>query len=57
MFLLAVVVIALGMLFLLSALALGAGGRLDHPYRVGLVITAALVVGVSLLLEYASATD
>lgn len=57
MFLLAVVLVALGMLFLLTALALGSIGRLPHPHRVALAIGAALVVGIALLLEYRSAAD
>lgn len=52
MFLLAVTVIALATLFLLTALALGAAGRLPHPYRAALVIGAALIVGAALLYEY-----
>ncbi len=57
MFLLAVVLVALGMLFLLTALALGAAGQLRHPYRIVLAVGAALVVGAALLLEYGSAAD
>jgi hypothetical protein len=56
MFLLAVTIVALAMLFLLTALALGAAGRIGHPYRVALAISAALVVGVALLFEYGSAS-
>jgi hypothetical protein len=44
-FLLAVVVIALSLLFLLTALALGAAHRLHHPYRVGLALASALLIG------------
>lgn len=55
MFLLAVALVALGMLFLLTALALGAAGQLRHPYRAALAVGAALIVGAALLLEYGSA--
>ncbi len=57
MFLLGVVVVALGMLFLLTALALGAAGRFDHPVRVALALAAALVLGIALIVEYAAALD
>jgi hypothetical protein len=46
---LGVVVVALGTLFLLTALALGAAGRLCHPYRAGLAVAATLIVGAALL--------
>jgi hypothetical protein len=51
-FLLAVVVVALATLFLLTALALGAAGEVRHPYRAGLAISSALVVGAALVYEY-----
>jgi len=54
-FLLAVVIIALATLFLLTALALGAAGELRHPYRLVLVLAAALIVGAALLFEYGRA--
>ncbi len=57
MLLLAVLVLALAMLFLLTALALGASGQLRHPYRVALALAAALVVGAALLVEYGSAVE
>lgn len=45
------------MLFLLTALALGAGGQLKYPYRVALVVGAAIAIGAALLLEYGAAAD
>ncbi len=54
--LLAVVLVALATLFLLTALALGAGRQIRHPYRAALAIAAALVVGAALLYEYGAAT-
>jgi hypothetical protein len=54
-FLLAVTIVALAMLFLLTALAFGAAGQLHHPYRVAIVIAAALVVGSALLYEFGMA--
>jgi hypothetical protein len=54
-FLLAIVIIALATLFLLTALALGAAGELRHPYRLTLVLLAALVIGAALLYEYGRA--
>ena len=45
------------MLFLLTALAVGAAGRLHHPFRVALAVGASLVIGTALLLEYGSAAD
>ena len=51
-FLLAIVVIALATLFLLTALAPGAAGELRHPYRLALVLGAALIIGAALLYEY-----
>lgn len=55
MFLLGVVVVALAMLFLLTALALGAAGRLSHPRRVALVVASASIVGAALLYEFSVA--
>lgn len=49
--------VALGMLFFLTMLALGAGGRISHPARLVLTIGAALGVGIALLIEYGSAVD
>jgi hypothetical protein len=54
-FLLAVVVIALSLLFLLTALALGAAHRLHHPYRVGLALASALLIGLAILVEFVAA--
>jgi hypothetical protein len=39
------------LLFALAALALSAGGRLSHPFRVAAALAAALVLGLVLLLE------
>lgn len=47
----AVTVVALAVLFLLTALALGASGRLRHPLRVGAGLTGAFVLGVALLID------
>jgi hypothetical protein len=44
--------VALATLFLLTALALGAAGEVRHPYRAGLAIASALVVGAALVYEY-----
>ncbi len=52
MFRLAVVIIALATLFLLTTLALATAGQIRHPYRLALVLAAALVVGAALLYEY-----
>jgi hypothetical protein len=57
MFLLAVMLIALAMLFLLTALALGAGGQLRHPARIAIATAAAIVIGIALLVEYGSAVE
>jgi hypothetical protein len=54
MFQVAVVVIALGTLFLLTALALGSAGEIRHPYRAAIAIAAALLIGVALLYEYSA---
>ncbi|HEY7794128.1 MAG TPA: hypothetical protein VIA10_09000 [Gaiellaceae bacterium] len=51
MVLLAVVLVALAVLFLLTALALAASDQLPHPYRTAVAIGAALVVGLALLLD------
>lgn len=56
-FLLAVVIIALSLLFLLTALALGAAHQLHHPYRVGIALTCALVIGLAILVEFVAAGD
>ena len=54
MFLLAVIIVGLGMLFLLTGLALGAAGEIRHPYRAAVAITAALIIGAVLLYEYSA---
>ena len=51
MFLLAVTVVALAVLFLLTALAFIAEGRAWHPVRLALGIAAVFTVGLVLLLE------
>lgn len=45
----AVVLVALAVLFALTALALAASGRLEHPVRVGAVLAALLMLGLALL--------
>ena len=55
MFLLGVVIVALAMLFLLTALALGAAGRIGHPRRAALVIASASIVGAALVYEFSVA--
>jgi hypothetical protein len=55
-FLIAVMIVALTLLFVLVALALGAARQLHHPYRVALVLAIALVIGVVMLYEYGQAT-
>ena len=45
-----VVVVALAILFSLTALALAAGNRLDGSLRVSVALAGALVVGAALLL-------
>jgi hypothetical protein len=51
MFLLGVILTSLAILFLLTSLALNAGGQLRHPLRVGAALTAILIVGFALLSE------
>jgi hypothetical protein len=48
---LGVILVAVSLLFALTTLALGAAGKLGHPYRVVLAVAATLVVGIALLLE------
>jgi hypothetical protein len=50
-FLLAVILVSLAVLFLLTALALGATRQLQHPLRVSLALTAPLALGLILLSE------
>ena len=57
MFLLAVVIIALALLFLLTALALGAAHQLNHPYRIGLALVCALLIGLAILVEFVAASN
>ena len=52
---LAVMLIALALLFLLTTLALGIGGQIRHPLRPALALVAALAVGAAILYEYGSA--
>ncbi len=49
MFHLGVQLVALAVLFLLTALALGAAGELRHPWRTAVALAALLVVGMALL--------
>lgn len=56
-FLLAVVIIALSLLFLLTALALGAAHQLQHPYRVGIALACALLIGIAILVEFVAASN
>jgi hypothetical protein len=51
MFLLAVILTALAILFLLTALALGSSGQLSHPIRVGGGLVAMLILALALLAE------
>jgi hypothetical protein len=51
MVLVAVVLVALAVLFLLTALALAASNQLPHPYRTGVAIGAAFILGLALLLD------
>ncbi len=51
MFRLAVVIVALALLFLLTSLALAARGRLGHPRRTLVLLVACLAAGAALLLE------
>ena len=48
---LAVILTALSILFLLSSLALSADGRLRHPLRVVAALVALLVLGLVLLAD------
>jgi hypothetical protein len=50
-FLLAVILTALAILFLLTTLALTASGQVRHPIRSGGALTAMLVLGLALLAE------
>ena len=52
MFLVAVTIVALVLLFALTALALGVADELRHPHRVALVLSTALLIGLALLVEY-----
>jgi hypothetical protein len=51
-FLVAVTVAALVLLFALTALALGAADELPHPHRVAVVLVMALLIGLAMLYEY-----
>ena len=44
-----VTVVALAILFSLTALALGAAGDVSHPYRIAATLAAVLVVGLALI--------
>ncbi len=46
-----VIVTALAVLFLLTVLALSAGGQLRHPLRAVVALTVLLVLGLALLAE------
>jgi hypothetical protein len=50
-FLLAVILTALAIPFLLTTLALSASGQLRHPIRVGVALTAVLILGLALLAD------
>ena len=56
MFLIAVMIVALALLFMLTALALGAADQLHHPYRVALILVFALLIGIAMLYEYSAAS-
>jgi hypothetical protein len=49
MLLLGVVLVTLAVLYFLTELALGAAGRVGHPYRVGMLLVAVLVTGLALV--------
>jgi hypothetical protein len=49
-FTLAIALVAVGVLFLLTALAFEAEGRLGHPYRVMAALAAVFVAGLALVL-------
>lgn len=49
MFRVGVILTSLAILFLLTALALSAGGQLRHPWRVGAALTVGLMLGLALL--------
>jgi hypothetical protein len=50
-FLPGVILTALAILFLLTTLALAAGGALRHPFRVGISLAALLALGLALLAD------
>jgi hypothetical protein len=50
-FILAVILTALAILFLLTALALSASDQVRHPIRVGGALTVLLIIGLALLME------
>jgi cytochrome bd-type quinol oxidase subunit 2 len=50
-FLVAVILLALAVLYLLTTLALSASGQLRHPIRVAGALTALLVLGLVLLAD------
>jgi len=50
-FLLAVILTAFAILFLLTTLALSASGQVRHPIRAGGALTAVLILGLALLAE------
>lgn len=49
MFRLGVILTALGVLFLLTTLALSASGQLRHPLRAGAALSLVLILGLLLL--------
>jgi hypothetical protein len=46
-----VILVAIGLLFALAALALGAVGMIGRPLRVAVALAVTLVAGIALLLE------
>jgi hypothetical protein len=51
MVILGVIVVALAILFSLTAVALRASGQLRHPIRAGVALAAVLALGLALLVE------
>ena len=51
MFLVGVILTSLAVLFLLTTLAVGAGGQLRHPFRIAAALIVVLVLGLALLSE------
>jgi hypothetical protein len=52
MFRLGVILFALALLFMLTAVAFRATDQLGHPYRVAAALAATLVVSLALLLDW-----